>query len=107
MSYLRQLADGSLLLSLHVQPRARKNEITGIHDKAIKLRLTAPPVDGRANKAVRAFIAEKLGIPRASVMIKSGNKSREKQILLHDCDETAVRDTIESWFHPQGTEEKP
>jgi len=95
MSYLQLRADGSLLLSLHVQPGAGQDTIMGIHGDAIKLRLSAPPVDGRANKAVIAFWAKSLKIPKSAVTIKSGLQSRRKKILLIGVEEEQIRTLVE------------
>jgi uncharacterized protein (TIGR00251 family) len=68
--------------SVKVQPRARRNAITGTLGDALKLALTAPPVEGRANQAVIEFLAETLEIPRASVTITSGETSRNKVVRV-------------------------
>ena len=65
-----------------VQPRARKNAITGEIGDALKLALTAPPLDGRANDACIAFFAELLDIPRSSVTIAAGQSSRNKVLRV-------------------------
>jgi len=65
-----------------VQPRARKNAIIGEVSDALKLALTAPPVEGRANDACIAFLAELLNVPRASVTIAAGLSSRNKVIRV-------------------------
>ncbi len=77
---LRETANG-LDVPLHVQPRARKNEVVGFHNGAVKLKIAAPPVDDAANRAVVEYFAAILAIPRAQLRIISGSKSREK--LLH------------------------
>ena len=64
--------------AVRVQPRARKNAITGIVGDALKLALTAPPVEGKANQACIEFLAEFLNVPRASVTIVAGQSSRHK-----------------------------
>ncbi|HKD81194.1 MAG TPA: DUF167 domain-containing protein [Candidatus Angelobacter sp.] len=68
--------------SVRVQPRARRNAITGTLGDALKLALTAPPVEGRANQAVIEFLAETLEIPRASVTITSGETGRNKVVRV-------------------------
>jgi uncharacterized protein (TIGR00251 family) len=68
--------------AIKVQPRARKNAITGIVGDALKLALTAPPVEGRANQAVIEFFAELFEISRSSVTIASGETSRNKVIRI-------------------------
>ena len=68
--------------AIKVQPRARKNAITGMVGDAIKLALTAPPVEGKANQACIEFLAEFLNVPRASVTIVAGQSSRNKVIRI-------------------------
>lgn len=68
--------------SIRVHPRARKNAITGVIGDAIKLTLTAPPVEGKANEACVEFQAEFLNVPRASVTIVAGQSSRNKVIRV-------------------------
>jgi uncharacterized protein (TIGR00251 family) len=68
--------------AVKVHPRARKNQITGVVGEALKLALTAPPVEGRANEAVIGFFAEFFDIPRSSVTIASGETSRNKVIRI-------------------------
>ncbi len=68
--------------AVKVQPRARKNAITGELDGALKLALTAPPVDGKANQACIEFFANLLKLPRSSVTIASGQSSRRKVIRV-------------------------
>jgi len=91
MSYLQTLPDGTLLLSLYVQPRSSRNELAGLHGDALKLRLTAPPVEGRANKAVVSFLAKLLKIPKSAILIKSGLQSRSKKLVLSRVHEDDVR----------------
>jgi len=65
-----------------VHPRAKKNAITGEGGEALKLALTAPPVEGRANEACIAFLAELLNVARSSVTIAAGESSRNKLIRV-------------------------
>ncbi|HEY6352405.1 MAG TPA: DUF167 domain-containing protein [Candidatus Angelobacter sp.] len=78
---LKQTANG-ITFSIKVQPRARKNAITGAIGEALKLSLTAPPVEGKANHAVIDFLADFFDIPRSSVTIASGASSRLKLIRI-------------------------
>ena len=73
-----------------VHPRARKNAITGVVGSALKLSLTAPPVEGRANQAVIEFFAELFEIPRSSVTIASGETSRNKVVRIAGLTKAAV-----------------
>jgi uncharacterized protein len=66
--------------AVRVQPRASRSEIAGVHGAALKVRLSAPPVDGAANVALVALLAEALGIPRRDVRIVSGASSRGKVV---------------------------
>ena len=65
-----------------VYPRARKNAITGVLGDALKLSLTAPPIEGHANKACIEFLAKFLNVPRSSVTIAAGESSRQKLIRV-------------------------
>jgi uncharacterized protein (TIGR00251 family) len=66
--------------TVRVQPRASRNEVAGSHGDGIKIRLTAPPVDGAANSALIAFLAQTLGISKSSVRIVRGARSRTKVV---------------------------
>ncbi len=73
---------GGATFAVRVQPRARKNAITGVLGDALKLSLTAPPVEGKANQACIEFLAEFLNVPRGSVTIVGGQSSRNKMIRV-------------------------
>ena len=74
--------EGGIVVSLHVQPRASKNEIIGEQGDALKIRLTSPPVEGAANKLCCEFIAKICGVPKRDVTIQSGDKSRHKRLMV-------------------------
>lgn len=78
--WFRVAGDGQITLTLHIQPAAKKTEFAGLHGDALKIRLAAPPVDGKANEALIKFVAETLGLPKAAVNLKSGQSSRRKVI---------------------------
>lgn len=91
-----QEKDGALYLMVHVQPRASKNEICGVHDGALKVRLTSPPVEGAANEMLIKFFAKVLGLSKSSITLLSGEHSRHKRIRI-DSDEPAdLRSAIEA-----------
>jgi len=71
---------GAVTFAVKVHPRARKNSITGELGGALKLSLTSPPIDGRANQACIEFFAKLLKVPRSSVTIASGQSSRNKVV---------------------------
>ena len=73
---------GHITLSLHIQPGAKKTEVAGVHGDALKIRLAAPPVDGKANAALIEFLATRLGVARAQVTLKSGQTSRRKVLEI-------------------------
>jgi uncharacterized protein len=73
-------SDGVATFAVRVQPRASRNEIQGEWQGALKVRLTAPPVDEKANSALCAFLAEQLNIPRSAVRILGGARSRTKRV---------------------------
>ena len=71
---------GAVRFHVRVQPRASRNEISGALGGALKVRLQAPPVDGAANDALVAFLADELGVPRRGVRIIAGSTSRSKMV---------------------------
>lgn len=81
LPYLRQTPDGTELRLL-VQPRASRSKLVGVQGDALKLALTAPPVDGAANKACGVFLAKLIGVPKGSVQLVAGARSRHKRFLL-------------------------
>ena len=82
--------DGCATLTLHIQPGARKTELAGLHGDALKIRLAAPPVDGKANAALIDFIADRLEIARSAVRLKSGQSSRRKVLEVSGVAETRI-----------------
>jgi hypothetical protein len=74
--------DKGLLLDIHVQPRASRNELVGLQGESLKVRLTSPPVEGAANKLCREFFAKLLGIAKSRVTLVAGEKSRHKRLLI-------------------------
>ena len=82
MGWLAQAGDGSVVLVLHIQPGARKTEVAGLHGDALKIRLAAPPVDGKANAALLAWLAGELRCPRRDLVLLRGESSRRKQVQV-------------------------
>ncbi|MGE0438902.1 MAG: DUF167 domain-containing protein [Gemmatimonadales bacterium] len=89
MTPIRPHASGCLL-TLHVQPRASRTEVAGLHGDALKLRIAAPPVDGAANDEVVRFLAERLGVPRRDVRIAAGETGRRKAVEISGVDPAAA-----------------
>jgi len=76
-------ADGCIL-KCWIQPRSSRNAVVGIHGDAIKIALTAPPVDGKANKELLKFLAKYFKLSKSSIQIVAGDSSRSKTILIVD-----------------------
>ena len=72
------------MLILHIQPGAKRTEIVGQHGDALKIRLAAPPVDGKANAELIRFLAERLRVPRSAIRLVSGESSRAKRLRVTD-----------------------
>jgi uncharacterized protein len=85
-----------ITFKITVQPRAKRNAIAGEMDDALKIALTAPPTNGRANKACIEFLANLLNISRASISIISGHNSRNKVIRLTAISADKVRERLTS-----------
>jgi uncharacterized protein (TIGR00251 family) len=84
--WAKRTADG-WTLALHVQPGAKRAGVAGLHGERLKLRIAAPALDGRANDALIAFVAEKLGVPKARVAVVRGERSRDKVVAVSgECD---------------------
>ena len=83
MTYYRW-QDNDLILICHLQPKARTDEFCGLHGDSLKVRIKAPPVDGKANNYLVKFIAKAFGVSKSRVSIISGELSREKRLKICD-----------------------
>jgi uncharacterized protein len=84
--WARRTAEG-WTLALHVQPGAKRSGVAGLHGERLKLRIAVPALDGRANEALVAFVAERLGVPKARVAVVRGERSRDKLMAVSgECD---------------------
>jgi uncharacterized protein len=81
-AWLREEDDGALVLTLHVQPGARRTEAAGVHGNALKVRLAAPPLEGKANAALLRFIADAFDVPMRDVSLIRGETSRDKIVRV-------------------------
>jgi uncharacterized protein (TIGR00251 family) len=90
MSIEITIRDGAVSFAVRVQPRASKDEVVGEMNGAIKVRLRAPAVEGRANEALIEFLAELLKTPKAAVRILSGDRSRNKRVEIRGVTEQQV-----------------
>jgi uncharacterized protein (TIGR00251 family) len=83
MSFLSSANDGSVVLRAYVQPKSSRQRIIGLYDGLLKIGVTSPPVDGRANREVAEFLAKCLKIPKKNVVLKSGRQSRRKIFTVY------------------------
>lgn len=89
MSWLQE--DGErIVLALHVQPGAARTAVVGLHGARLKVRLAARAVDGRANAALIAFLADRLGAARRDVVIEAGLGSRSKRVVVRGAKRAAL-----------------
>lgn len=83
--------EGALRFEVRAKPRAKKSRVVGVEDGRLTLALAAPPVDGAANDALVAFLADLLGLPLRAVSILRGTSSRHKLVAVTGLDEAALR----------------
>jgi hypothetical protein len=81
---------GAARFRVKVQARARREELAGVQGEALRVRVSAPPVEGRANAAVVALLAERLRVPKGSIKIVSGGRGKEKLIEVAGLDAATV-----------------
>lgn len=72
-----------IFLTLHIQPGAKRTEIAGIHDGALKIRIAAPPVEGQANAKLLDFLKKAFDVPSSQVILKQGSSGRRKVVEIH------------------------
>ncbi|MEN8231922.1 MAG: DUF167 domain-containing protein [Thermodesulfobacteriota bacterium] len=84
MDCIANLQNNSIALNVYVQPRASRTRVAGMHGNAIKICVTAPPVENKANGAVIHFFADLFGVPKSAVSIKSGRHGRNKKVLVNN-----------------------
>jgi uncharacterized protein (TIGR00251 family) len=83
--------EGGVTLGVRIQPRASKNSMVRLEDGTLKIRLTAPPVDGAANEALVAFLAHTFGVARSQVEILSGHTARQKVVRITGIDDRGMQ----------------
>lgn len=93
---LAEGGDGSLLLRVHVQPKASREAVCGLHDQRLKIALSSPPVDGKANKALRLFVSSLLKTAKGNVELQSGLSSRKKVLKIHNLTYSEVSERLEN-----------
>jgi len=83
--------DGTVTFAVRVVPRSRRNQVAGVEGEALKVRLTAPPVEGKANKSLVRFLADVLGVHRGDIAIVVGERARQKVIRVKGLTAAQVR----------------
>jgi uncharacterized protein (TIGR00251 family) len=86
--------------AIRVIPGASKNEVAGIQDGALKLKLTAPPVEGKANRACVVFLAGLLGVRRSALAITAGEKSRKKTVSVDGMGRSELEARLKGLLEP-------
>ncbi|MCF8197874.1 MAG: DUF167 domain-containing protein [Sulfuritalea sp.] len=94
MTWLLVTEPDAATLRLHVQPGAKKTEVVGLYGAALKIRLAAPPVDGKANACLIAFLAEQLGVSKSAIRLLSGDTSRAKRLRIAGVDPAILKDRL-------------
>jgi uncharacterized protein len=79
------------ILRVHIIPNAKIDKVSGEYNSAIKIKLRAPAIEGKANAALRRFLAEKLSIPQRSIVLERGERSREKLIRIDRLNDEDIR----------------
>jgi uncharacterized protein (TIGR00251 family) len=103
LAYLTETPEG-LRLAVYVQPRARKSALAGLHGDAVKIALDAPPVDGKANAALRRFLADLFHVSLSSVTILRGETGRNKLLQIASSDWQSVHQILSaSGINPPAT----
>lgn len=85
---------GGVRIHFHVQPGASSTEVAGLHGNRIRLRIQSPPLDGRANLAVIAWVAERLNVPRRAVTLLRGEKSQQKTVEVSGVTVAAATESL-------------
>ena len=92
--FLHSKGDLEVILDLYIQPKASRSRIVGLHDNAVKLAVSAPPVEGRANLEVAAFMAKLFKVPKSAIEIISGQQGRRKKIRISGLGAKEVRQIL-------------
>jgi uncharacterized protein (TIGR00251 family) len=90
------MSDKKTTLTLHVQPNARQNEILGFEDGILRIKIAAPPIDGKANKELIAFLSKRLGVSKSSISIDRGQTSKSKVISIEGLTRDQIYELIEA-----------
>ena len=92
-SWIRESSAG-IEIFLHCQPGAKKTEVQGIHGDRLKVRLAAPPIDGKANEALIAWLSKSLGIPKSHIQLTHGETGRQKRVLIQGSSNEKIKSLL-------------
>ncbi|MBI5562309.1 MAG: YggU family protein [Deltaproteobacteria bacterium] len=87
-------APGGVSIRVRVQPRSSRNQTEGVHNGAIRIRLTSPPVEGAANEALIGFFSKLLGVRKGAIHIEAGTKSRDKRVFVEGLSKTEAAEAL-------------
>jgi uncharacterized protein (TIGR00251 family) len=99
--FLRLDKHADVIIDIHVIPNAARTQADGLHDGALRVRLHAPPVDGKANTALCAWVADTIGLPKSQVQLLRGTTSKRKQLSVSA---SAAERANWSALHPDSTQ---
>lgn len=88
---------GDLLIRVRVQPKAAHDGVAGLHGDTLKVRITAPPTDGKANQHLARFLARELDLPKGAVTVEKGGKGKDKTVRLAGVDPEALGAARQRW----------
>ena len=99
--------DGGVIVAVHVQPRAGRTHVAGRHGDALRIRVAAPPVEGRATEAARVALAEALGVAPAAVTLVAGERSRLKRFRVAGLSMDDAKGRVRALLAPEGDDRNP
>lgn len=91
------MKETSVEIQVQIQPKSSRDEIVGLHGGRLKIKITAPPADGKANERLAAFIAKSLGVPKTGVQIVRGKTSRLKTLRVSGIDEEGYNEFLSNF----------
>ena len=95
MTWVQAGSDGRILLKVWLQPRAAKVGVIGVHGDALKIKITSPPVEGKANKQLLKFLVERLELSTSQISLRSGKTSRHKVVEILGLSINEVKDRLD------------
>lgn len=92
--FIEKRKNGDIVLKVHAQPKSSRNCVAGLHDESVKVCVTSPPADNKANKAIKHFLASFFQLAKKDVQLVTGGTSRKKKFVLNDVSEEEVRKRV-------------